>query len=235
MTTTTAPQRPGGRGRREQHGRVVSVKRESSPFDHDAQLFKNHPKMGPTITLEFLLKLHNYVLGRHRAAGRLRERDVEVGGEEGEVFVPIDWEEVPEKMGMFVRWLNEEMEGELSTGELAATAHFRLTFIHPFEDGNGRLARLLLNILLERRAFKPVFIPDELRVDYYRHLKMASKTGNCAEFVKFVCFMQQCADEGDEDAAEGDAHEVGADESGAVDAEWEEMMRWMEMRRMDGR
>uniref|UniRef100_A0A914HJ21 Fido domain-containing protein n=1 Tax=Globodera rostochiensis TaxID=31243 RepID=A0A914HJ21_GLORO len=173
-----------------------------------------------------LLKLHNYVLGRHRAAGRLRERDVEVGGEEGEVFEPVEWEELPEQMAMFVRWLNEKMEdGEFGAGELAARAHHRLTFVHPFEDGNGRIARLLLNILLERRAFKPVFIPDELRVDYYRHLKDASKTGNCDEFVKFVCFLQQCADE-------GDAHEAGADESGA---EWEELMRWMEMRRMDGR
>lgn len=54
-------------------------------------------------------------------------------------------------MADLVEWYNEEeAKGKLSPVELAALFHYRYIRIHPFEDGNGRIARLIVNYILAR-------------------------------------------------------------------------------------
>lgn len=60
--------------------------------------------------------------------------------------------------------------------------HFRLTAIHPFSDGNGRTARLLMNLLLLRAGYPPVAIRPEDRKSYLDALEVASVSGNLAPF-----------------------------------------------------
>ena len=56
-------------------------------------------------------------------------------------------------MGDLVDWYNAaEQEGKLSPVELAALFHYRYIRIHPFEDGNGRIARLMVNYILLKSA-----------------------------------------------------------------------------------
>ena len=61
-------------------------------------------------------------------------------------------------MDEFMTWLTKEQDNELM---IAADAHFRLVSIHPFVDGNGRTARLLMNLLLLQAGYPPAIIRKE--------------------------------------------------------------------------
>jgi Fic family protein len=77
--------------------------------------------------------------------------------------------EVPGLMGDFAAWLGTAP----STPETAFAAHRRLVDIHPFNDGNGRTARLLMNVVLIRGGYPPVAVRPEDRLLYLRALQHA--------------------------------------------------------------
>ncbi len=77
--------------------------------------------------------------------------------------------EVPALMGDFARWLN----GAAATPETAFAAHRRLVDIHPFKDGNGRTARLLMNLILIRGGYPPVAVRPQDRAAYLDALQRA--------------------------------------------------------------
>ncbi len=85
-------------------------------------------------------------------------------------------QEIPALMGDFSGWLN----GAPETPETAFAAHRRLVDIHPFNDGNGRAARLLMNLILIRSGYPPVAVHPEDRLAYIRGLQRA-QTGHGAE------------------------------------------------------
>ena len=64
--------------------------------------------------------------------------------------------------------------------------HFRLAAIHPFSDGNGRAARLLMNLLLLRAGYPPISIRPEDRKIYLDTLEHASLTNDLAPFYTFL-------------------------------------------------
>jgi Fic family protein len=70
-------------------------------------------------------------------------------------------------MGDFALWLG----GAPDTPETAFTAHRRLVNIHPFNDGNGRTARLLMNLVLIRGGYPPIAIRPEDRPAYVQALQ----------------------------------------------------------------
>ena len=74
---------------------------------------------------------------------------------------------------------------ELHPLVLAATFHYRFVAIHPFDDGNGRMARLLTNLILMQHGFVPVVIPLEARGDYLLALEKAD-AGDLADFVELM-------------------------------------------------
>jgi Fic family protein len=77
----------------------------------------------------------------------------------GEVFDYASPEETPSLMSDLVAWYrSEEQKGELKVEELAALFHYRYIRIHPFEDGNGRIARLLVNYILLRNDYPMLVI-----------------------------------------------------------------------------
>jgi Fic family protein len=75
--------------------------------------------------------------------------------------------EVPALMGDFAAWLRTTPY----TPDAAFTAHRRLVGIHPFSDGNGRTARLLMNLILIRGGYPPVAVRPEDRLTYIRSLQ----------------------------------------------------------------
>lgn len=94
----------------------------------------------------------------------------------GEMFDYALPEETPSLMGDLVNWYNsEEQKANLSPVELAALFHYRYIRIHPFEDGNGRIARLLVNYILLRHNYPMVVIPTADRKNYLKSL------GKCDE------------------------------------------------------
>lgn len=68
----------------------------------------------------------------------------------------------------------------------AFEAHFRLTAIHPFSDGNGRTARLLMNLLLIRGGYPPLAVRPEDRKAYLDALENASTVGDLKPFQAFM-------------------------------------------------
>jgi Fic family protein len=85
----------------------------------------------------------------------------------GEMFHYASVEETPAFMTDLVTWYNtEEAKGELSPVELAALFHYRYIRIHPFEDGNGRIARLIVNYILLRHNYPMIVVESEDRRNY---------------------------------------------------------------------
>lgn len=69
----------------------------------------------------------------------------------------------------------------------AAYAHYALATIHPFADGNGRLARTVASVFLMRAADVPLIIFAEQWPAYYQALKLAQQDGDSQALVDFVC------------------------------------------------
>lgn len=89
---------------------------------------------------------------------------------------------IPDLMQAFGAWL----ERAPATPEMAFEAHFRLTAIHPFSDGNGRTARLLMNLLLIRGGYVPVAVRPEDRKIYLDALEKGSLTDDRTAFDMFL-------------------------------------------------
>lgn len=89
----------------------------------------------------------------------------------GEEFHYASPEETAAFMTDLVAWYNEEAaKGDLTPVELAALLHYRYIRIHPFEDGNGRIARLLVNYVLHRNGYPMIVIHAEDKQNYLRIL-----------------------------------------------------------------
>jgi Fic family protein len=89
---------------------------------------------------------------------------------------------IPDLMGEFRVWLSHAP----STPESAFEAHFRLTAIHPFSDGNGRTARLLMNLMLIRGGYPPVAVRPEDRKPYLDALERGSIGDDLQPFRRFM-------------------------------------------------
>jgi Fic family protein len=90
----------------------------------------------------------------------------------GEIFDYASPEETASLMNDLVEWYrSEEQNGKLKVEELAAIFHYRYIRIHPFEDGNGRIARLLVNYILLRQQYPMVVIRSDDRNNYLKVLR----------------------------------------------------------------
>ena len=100
----------------------------------------------------------------------------------GEIFDYASPEETPSLMSDLIEWYrNEEKRGKLKVEELAALFHYRYIRIHPFEDGNGRIARLLVNYILFRHYYPMLVIRSDDRNNYLKALRQCDlHTGKIA-------------------------------------------------------
>lgn len=103
----------------------------------------------------------------------------------GAMHKPPQGFEVPSKMENFIKEY-ENKKQTLHPIELAAWLHIEFVGIHPFIDGNGRTARLLMNLELIKAGYPPVVIDVEDRLEYYRALDTAHTTGDSSLFLKLM-------------------------------------------------
>lgn len=97
-------------------------------------------------------------------AGCYKTRPNSVITPSGERFEYASPEETPLLMADLVKWYQEEeVKGELNPLELAALFHYRYIRIHPFEDGNGRIARLMMNYILARHEYPLIVVPTKTK------------------------------------------------------------------------
>ena len=131
-----------------------------------------------------LLEIHALVLGKieEHNAGFYRKERMRITGSE---YSPPPPNKIPTLMAEFVNSFENEPKEKLAVIEFSARAHFWLVHINPFIDGNGRTARLLMNLFLMRHGFPPAVILKSDRPRYYTALEAAHK-GNLQQFVEIV-------------------------------------------------
>ncbi len=107
-------------------------------------------------------------------AGQYKTRPNSVITRYGDRFDYASPEETPALMADLVNWYNSEEEiGKLTPIELAALFHYRYIRIHPFEDGNGRIARMMANYILSRHGLPMTVIRSRKKQDYLEALHQA--------------------------------------------------------------
>ena len=139
-----------------------------------------------TITEEDIKFLHKLFYSKIDCenAGVYRKKSVIVTGAEIEFPKPS---ELDEKMKSLVEELTT-MRKDFHPVKFAAMLHAKFVNIHPFVDGNGRVARLLMNLALLQSGYNITIIPPIVRADYIRALQ-ATNRKNFTPFIKFISEM----------------------------------------------
>lgn len=111
----------------------------------------------------------------------------------GEIFYFATPEETPSKMTDLINWYREKSkQKDVNPIFLAAEFHYKFIRIHPFDDGNGRTARILMNFILMKFDFPPVIIKTEDKVNYFAVLQLAD-SGNIEAFVEYIAQNLVCS------------------------------------------
>jgi hypothetical protein len=105
----------------------------------------------------------------------------------GALHVPLPKEAVRECMPV----LFELLEGESEASVRAVLGHFLFVYIHPYMDGNGRLGRFLMNLMLVSAGYVWTVIPVEQRDEYMSALEQASSFRNIEPFARFIAALVQ--------------------------------------------
>ena len=140
------------------------------------------------ISKELILQLHKLVVQNtlrpelESQIGRYRTLQVYIRGTE---WLPPKPEEVPKEMGSLLSW-HSKNKNILHPLILAAYFHSAFETIHPFVDGNGRVGRLLMNLILHQHKYPMINIPNKKKYIYYNSLEEAQLNGNLRSLVKFL-------------------------------------------------
>lgn len=154
------------------------------------------------LTEVFIRELHTLLLkeSSYKEAktpdGKPTRRKIEVGKYKsqpnhvitvtGETFYFATPEETPAKMQELVEWFRTEREKpDVNPIILAALFHYRFIRIHPFDDGNGRVARILMNFILMQFGYPPVIIKTEDKENYYAVLRLAD-ADQLEPFIEYI-------------------------------------------------
>lgn len=96
--------------------------------------------------------------------------------------VPLNKDAVRDAMPVFFELLKNEKEASVRV----VLGHFIFVFIHPYMDGNGRMARFLMNVMLASGGYSWTIIPVEDRKKYMEALEKASTEKNITDFAKYL-------------------------------------------------
>lgn len=118
--------------------------------------------------------------------GRYKSTPNHVQTATGEIFYFATPEETPAKMRDLLNWY-ESTKDDASIHPLELSAKFHYTFIriHPFDDGNGRMARILMNLILMSKGYPPVIIKTQDKTNYLRSLQQADG-GDINIFISYI-------------------------------------------------
>jgi Fic family protein len=165
-----------------------SIKEHNETLGHsDAyslleKLSKNNQILEPDI-LE-LHRLFYYRIDENRA-GKYRQEQVFISGTD---YLPPKYQDVPGLMHKFVEEIPKWKES-MHPVSYAAKLHNTIATVHPFIDGNGRTARLVMNLALLQQGYPIVIVPPVLRSEYISGIRLANK-GNSELFYDFISNME---------------------------------------------
>lgn len=152
----------------------------AAAFDLLLELAKNK-----TFTEDDIKTLHSLFYSKidNKHAGCYREKQVIVTGADIDFPSPA---ELDDKMKALIKELYD-LKQRLHPVEYAAMVHALFVNVHPFIDGNGRVARLLMNLALLQAGYNITIIPPVVRADYIRALQ----SSNHNDFKPFINFISE--------------------------------------------
>lgn len=157
---------------------------EAANHAHALDWVKEQIKRKPqTVTEKDILLIHDIILKGidDQNAGHYRNVPVRISG--SAVVLPNS-RKVPDLMTEFLEWLKNSQD--FHPVELAAEVHYRLVTIHPFVDGNGRTARLLMNMILLMTGYPAAIIRKRDRLAYISSLEKAQLGGSKDDYIKII-------------------------------------------------
>jgi Uncharacterized conserved protein len=113
-------------------------------------------------------------------AGKYRDMDVFISGSR---YPVTETKYIQTEMDRLFQWITTERD-QFHSVAFAAQLHKKFVFIHPFKDGNGRIARLVMNTILIQDGYLLAIIPPVLRHEYIELLERAH--GNDEPFEQFI-------------------------------------------------
>ena len=135
------------------------------------------------IAQQDILEIHRTILHKidDTNAGRYRMVAVRLRGSQTILPNPL---KVPELMKEFMQWLNGSNTDHPI--KIASDAHYKLVTMHPFVDGNGRTARLLMNLLLMQAGYPSAIIRKEDRSEYINSLEKGQTGGSLDDYYAVI-------------------------------------------------
>ncbi len=155
------------------------------------------------VTKRHILRIHRRLvkntLAQARDEGVYRNRQVVIGHRNAEgktvvTFRPPKTPQVPKLVQEFLDWLNAPVVQKVHPVLIVGITHYEIARIHPFVDGNGRLARVMATLVLVRKGFdvKRFFALDDYydsdRKSYYEALRSVDpKTRDLTQWLEYFC------------------------------------------------
>lgn len=169
-----------------EHGITVkgkSLREHFEAINHKEAIVFIEQSFKEEISENLIKKLHKLILEKiyDEAKGQYRKENVRILGA---IKSPPQAVKVPKLMKEFIEYIKKNPE-KLNPLEFAAMLHYKLVEIHPFIDGNGRVSRLLMNLLLMKHRYPITIILKVDRKKYYTTLKEADQ-GNIKPFLDFI-------------------------------------------------
>lgn len=131
------------------------------------------------LTAGDILNIHSIILSKIDDTNKGRYRNVVVRLRGSETILPNPLK-VPKLMDEFIKWLQSDNSNH--PVKIAIDAHFKLVSIHPFVDGNGRTARLLMNLLLMQAGYPPAIVRKEDRSVYINSLEKGQTKNDLTDY-----------------------------------------------------
>lgn len=148
-----------------------------------AKIFDEMLKTDKDISQRLILSWHNTLFQKTDANNAGIFRRVDVGPALGKTEYVL-WDEVVEKISDLIKWYKKENK-KLNPVELSARFHRRFELIHSFIDGNGRIGRLLMLLILYRNGYPMMNIEPKEKQTYINKLESSYLKNNELIFVKW--------------------------------------------------
>lgn len=139
------------------------------------------------VSIGLIKELHKICFeGSKSFAGQLRSVEVVVRNSRGNILHQgVPFSQLHSALNDMISWYKEN-KNKFQPLILAAIMHNQFEYIHPFQDGNGRVGRLLLNVILLKNKYPPINISLEDRAEYYLTLQEYQKNRNLKPIVEFL-------------------------------------------------
>lgn len=145
--------------------------RDIKEAENHKKAFYDMLKYSKDLNLQIVLQWNKILLSETKqdVAGKIRNHGVAISGSK---FIPPLAIELEILLKEFFDWYNKN-KNKLHPVILSALVHLKFVTIHPFSDGNGRISRLMMNFVLNKKGFPMLDIPYENRNGYYNALERA--------------------------------------------------------------